>query len=222
MHVKDAVLARKSIRAFKPDPVPKGLLVEIMERALWAPSWANIQPWQSTIVGGKTRKKINEECLRIHKQGISSQPDYLMPREFNETQTTRLKTTGKSLFQSLGITREDREKRNEWYEKGATNFGAPNVIYLHLEKDFHPYNLLDCGLILQTVALLATEKGLGTCISSQAIDHPQVVHKHAGIPSSQLLIIGVPIGYPVPDHPANTFRSQRGNSEEFISWVDID
>ena len=41
-----AVKGRRSIRRFKPDPVPDTLIREILERALWSPSWANTQPWE--------------------------------------------------------------------------------------------------------------------------------------------------------------------------------
>ena len=43
MDVKEAVLARRSIRAFSPEPVPQEILKDIMEKALWAPSWGNTQ-----------------------------------------------------------------------------------------------------------------------------------------------------------------------------------
>ena len=45
MDIVEAIQQRKSIRAFKPDPVPKEILKEILELALRAPSWANTQPW---------------------------------------------------------------------------------------------------------------------------------------------------------------------------------
>jgi nitroreductase len=45
MDVAEAISKRKSIRAFKSDPVPKAILKEVMEPALRAPSYDNTQPW---------------------------------------------------------------------------------------------------------------------------------------------------------------------------------
>jgi len=44
MDVMEAIESRKSVRAFKADPVPRPTLQAIMDAALQAPSWANTQP----------------------------------------------------------------------------------------------------------------------------------------------------------------------------------
>ena len=69
MDVKEAVLARRSIRAFNPEPVPREVLEEIMENALWAPSWGNTQPWRLTLIGGETLEKIKEEYVQMFGKG---------------------------------------------------------------------------------------------------------------------------------------------------------
>ncbi len=221
MDVKEAVLARRSIRAFSPEPVLQKILRDIMEKALWAPSWGNTQPWKFTIVGGETLYKIREEYVRLLQKGTPSNPDFPFQTTFNEIQTVRYKGLGKSLFQALGIAREDREKREAYNLAMSRFFEAPGLIYLHFDRGFNPYALMDGGIILQTIALLAVEQGLGTCILTRSVSYPDVVRQFAGIASDQVLVMGLGIGYPVPDHPANLFRSQRGKTEDFIRWVDL-
>ena len=221
MDVKAAVLARRSIRAFDPEPVPREVLEEIMENALWAPSWGNTQPWKLTLIGGETLEKIKEEYVHMFGKGIPSNPDFPIPSEFNAVQKARYQGLGKGLFLALGIAREDKEKRNAYYEEMMRCLGAPHVIYLHLDRGFDPYALMDCGIILQTIALLAVEQGLGTCILAQAIRYPGVVRKHSGIPDDQMLVMGMAIGRPIMDHPVNIFRSERGKPEEFLNYVDV-
>ena len=221
MDVKAAVLARRSIRAFNLEPVPREVLEEIMENALWSPSWGNTQPWRLTLIGGETLAKIKEEYVHMFGKGIPSNPDFSMPSEFNAVQKARYQGLGKGLFLALGIAREDKEKRNAYYEEMMQCLGAPHAIYLHLDRDFNPYALMDCGIILQTIALLAVEQGLGTCILAQAIRYPGVVRKHSGIPDDQMLVMGIAIGHPIKDHPANIFRSVRGKPEEFLRYVDV-
>jgi nitroreductase len=95
------------------------------------------------------------------------------------------------------------------------------VIYLHFDKGFNAYAFIDGGLVLQTIALLAREAGLGTCILTVSISYPDVVRKHAGLSDDQALVMGMAVGYPVEDHPANRFRSERGQPGEFIRYVDM-
>jgi nitroreductase len=221
MEVKEAVLIRQSIRAFSVDSVPKKVLEDIFEQALRAPSWGNTQPWKFTIVGGKTLDNIKEEYLQSYKQGISVNPDLPFQLTFNEIQTARYKSLGKGLFQALGIGREEFEKREAYTQDMTRFFGAPYLAYLHFDQGFNPYALMDGGIILQTIALLAVEQGLGTCILTRSVSYPDVVRRHARIPSDQVLIMGLGIGFPLQGHPANLFRSQRGKPEEFMTWVDV-
>jgi len=52
---------RRSIRAFKPDPVPDEYIEKILEAARWAPSGINAQPWEFIVVKDKdTRYRIRE------------------------------------------------------------------------------------------------------------------------------------------------------------------
>lgn len=221
MDVKAAVAARRSIRAFKSDPVSPKILEEVVKQALWAPSWGNTQPWKLTVVGGRTLNQIRDEYVRRSTSGIAGNPDFPPQSTFNETQTVRYKGLGKGLFQALGIAREDKEKRTAYVLDMFRFFGAPVMIYLHFDQGFHPYALMDGGLILQTLALLAEEQGLGTCILAVSCSYPDVVRQYTGIGSDQTLVMGIGIGYPAPDHPANLFRSTRGKAEEFITWIDI-
>jgi nitroreductase len=50
MDLMDAIKGRRSIRKYKPDPVPEETLQKIMEAVRWAPSWANTQCWEVIVV----------------------------------------------------------------------------------------------------------------------------------------------------------------------------
>ena len=65
MDISKAVLAWRIIRAFKPKPVLKAILGEIMEKALRAPSWANIQSWELVIASGPKLLKIRKRLIFI-------------------------------------------------------------------------------------------------------------------------------------------------------------
>ncbi len=57
---------RRSIRKFKPDPVPDEYVDKIIEAARWAPSGANSQPWQFIVI---KKKELREKIFELHNQG---------------------------------------------------------------------------------------------------------------------------------------------------------
>lgn len=221
MKLTDAVRNRRSIRAFKPDPVPREMLEEILSAALWAPSWGNSQPWAFTVVGGDTLKTILEEMSKKTARSECPQPEIAFPTQWTPAQKQRYKQVGISLFQALGIGREDKGKKEKYFKSMHNLFGAPGLIYACTNRPCSPYNLLDVGAVLQTIALLAVDRGLGTCLLSKAVLYPDIIREHVAIPEDKAIVVGVAIGYPVEGHPANTFRSTRDSLEELVTWTDV-
>jgi len=53
----EAIQGRRSIRAFKSDPVPEEVLHRVLTAAIWAPSAGNLQPWEFVVVREPNRKR---------------------------------------------------------------------------------------------------------------------------------------------------------------------
>ena len=223
MDTKTAIKKRKSIRAFKPDPVPEKVLKEIMELALWAPSWANTQPWEFVIAAGNKLEEIKKRL--VAKAEAPPAFDITRPWGFPEPYASR---TGKLMATEQkirGIKREDREGRGWWRMQGLKNYGALCVIYILIDRDFYfqkegtnAWLVFDCGLIAQNIMLLATDYGLGTVAQAQAVPSPDVLREVLGVPDSKLFVIGIAIGYPDEDDPINSFRSEREPLESVSKW----
>jgi len=49
---------RRSVRRYKPDPVPDAILQQILEAGRWAPSASNRQPWEFIIIRDKGFRKL--------------------------------------------------------------------------------------------------------------------------------------------------------------------
>jgi coenzyme F420-0:L-glutamate ligase / coenzyme F420-1:gamma-L-glutamate ligase len=49
--------SRRSIRHFKPDPVPQACLQRILETAIYAPSAHNLQPWRFAVITSSLAKE---------------------------------------------------------------------------------------------------------------------------------------------------------------------
>lgn len=50
MDLMEAIKRRRSIRKYRPDPVPEEALGTILEAMRWSPSWANTQCWELIVV----------------------------------------------------------------------------------------------------------------------------------------------------------------------------
>jgi hypothetical protein len=58
MKFDDVILGRRSIRGYKPDPVPRALIEEIIGLAMRAPSSMNTQPWNFYVITGEPLNRI--------------------------------------------------------------------------------------------------------------------------------------------------------------------
>ena len=74
MQFDDVVLGRRSIRGYKPDPVPKALIREVIEIAMRAPSSLNTQPWNFYVVAGEPLNRIRAGNTRAQPGGSSVLP----------------------------------------------------------------------------------------------------------------------------------------------------
>ena len=64
MDVFEAIFGRRSVRAFKPDPVSEELLNKILEAARWAPSAGNLQAREFILVTDpELKRKLCEAAL---------------------------------------------------------------------------------------------------------------------------------------------------------------
>jgi nitroreductase len=48
---------RRSIRRFKPDPIPREIIENLIDAARWAPSAGNLQPWHFYVVVRQDRRR---------------------------------------------------------------------------------------------------------------------------------------------------------------------
>jgi nitroreductase len=216
MDVIDAIKERKSIRAFKSDPVPLDLIKKIMEQALRAPSWANTQPWEFAVATGKKLKAIQEGFVKRGLDGMQdSQSEIHRPYEFPELYMARIRALQASerRGRTSEMTKEEMEAR---FIDNFRHYGAPVCIYLLIGKDFvyqekgvNVWSVYDCGSVVQNIMLLATNYGLGTIAQAMAVVYPDIIRKELGIPEDRLIALGIAIGYSDRDNPVNKQRRDR-------------
>jgi nitroreductase len=227
MDIIEAIHERKSIRAFKSDPVPKAILKEIMELALRAPSWENTQPWEFAIATGEKLEQVRQAFVQKAEEEFN--PDIPPPRGFPQPYDTRRRVLGRRVLELKGIRREDKQKRRSWSSQGLRSFEAPCVIYICIDRSFYQqgdglniWPVFDCGLVADNIMLLAGKYGLGTVAQIQAVAYPDVLRRVLDIPDSKLMVLGIAVGYPDWDDPVNQLRSEREPLDNVTTWHGFD
>jgi nitroreductase len=79
MNGMDLIKARRSVRKFKPDPIPEQVVNEILEAAVWSPSHRNSQPWEFAVIGPQTRSRLNQLYRTVMEASVLSNPDLPAP-----------------------------------------------------------------------------------------------------------------------------------------------
>jgi len=76
LNVTDAVRTRRTIRAFKKEPVPESVLRDVLDIAREAPSNSNTQPWRIDIVSGEARVKLQQAIADQIQSGAKPNPAF--------------------------------------------------------------------------------------------------------------------------------------------------
>lgn len=222
MDIIEAIRTRKSIRGYRPDPVPRELLQQVLDVANRSPSASNVQPWEIAVVTGKVLEQIKQRNMELLESGAAPGFD-TESRDLRGVYRRRKVDLAIQLFALMGIARRDRERRAEWSKKGLRFFDAPAAFILYTDGSLDAMRTeFDIGLITQSICLAALNYGLGTCIVKQATIYPEAVKELAGIPESKRIITAIAIGYPDPDFPANRVETNREPVDNISIWCGFD
>ena len=158
--VSEAVARRMSVRAFRSDPVPGAVVQEILQAAQAAPSGGNLQPWRVYALAGEPLAELKALAVAAPPQAA----EYTVyPDSLWDPFRTRRYQCGEDLYASIGIGRDDRPGRFRQLALNTQFFGAPVGLFFCLDRKLGHPQWADLGMFMQTVMLLATERGLDTC-----------------------------------------------------------
>jgi nitroreductase len=220
MNFAEFAASRKSVRGFKNKAVSKELVDTVINSAKWAPSSYNTQTWRIHAVTGTVLDKIREDNTKNTLAGKPHVRDFPYKEDYVGIHRQRQIDVAIQLFEVMGITREDKEKRMEWMMRGFRQFDAPVSLVLTYDKSLEPAGITQFGLgsLAYGIVLAAWDLGLGCVINGQGIMQSDVVHKHAQIPDTEAIMICIAMGYPDENFEANNVRSVRADNEDFVSY----
>jgi nitroreductase len=217
MDVSDAVRARRSIRQFRPDPVDDALLRSLLTEAARAPSGGNLQPWRIYVVTGPSMTSLTTH--RDDQPPVEA-PEYdIYPPALFEPYRTNRFSLGEQLYATVGIPREDKAGRLRQFAHNDRFFGAPTALFCFVDRRMGPPQWSDCGMFLQTLMLLAVERGLATCAQEYWSVRHEAVSSFVGAPDNEMLFCGMSVGYEDQSAAINGLRSERMPLDQWATFL---
>ena len=210
--VEQAILSRRSLRAFKPDPVPRAMVERILAVASRAPSGTNIQPWKVYVVAGAARDRLthamHEEFQRVGEEGWKREYEYY-PTRWRDPYLARRRKLGWDLYGLLGIAKGERDKTHRQHARNYLFFDAPVGLVFTLERDLPVGAWLDTGMFVQNVMLMARAYGLDSCPQAAIASAHTVLRRELHVPDAEIVVCGMSLGYARADAVENTLVTER-------------
>ena len=161
MKVSEAVLSRRSIRAFTSEPIDNQIIKDLLNLAARSPSGGNLQPWKIYVINDRSMKKFIEFQAKWNQPEVPAYDIY--PSNLKEPYRTSRYQLGETMYELLNIPRDDKEARLKQVMRNFQFFDAPAALFCFVDKQMGPPQWSDLGMFLQTFMLLAKEAGLDTC-----------------------------------------------------------
>jgi nitroreductase len=217
-----AARTRRSIRAYKPDAVPREVLREIVELGRHAPSGSNIQPWRVHVLTGSTLASLGGAMQRAF---LDDEPGHHRDYEYYtdpivEPYLARRRQCGWGLYGTLGIGRGDHDKSRTYRATNYNFFGAPAGLVFTIDRKLEKGSWLDYGMFLQTLMLAARARGLHTCPEASIASYPDIVRRELGLSADWVVICGMAMGYADPQAVVNTFQPPRIAVDEYAVFME--
>ncbi|GAB4248480.1 MAG: nitroreductase family protein [Candidatus Methylacidiphilales bacterium] len=197
--VMEAVTHRRSIKSFKPDPIPVEILDQVVEAARLAPSSWNFQPTRIVVIRSPEQKEALAEVAWRQKQILEAPVTLVFAaavRSWEETMDRILEQA-----RACGAW---PERMIEFIRTSAPGFQAA------LGDKEREYAIKDAMIAATQAALAAESLGLGTCFMN-GWDEAGVKRVIGASDDPDLAIaLVLPVGYPefIPQNPGRLSKDE--------------
>jgi nitroreductase len=222
VNVRDALLSRHSCRSFTQRPVDTATLHDLLDTARFAPSGGNLQPWMVHVLSGDSMLEFRRQLTpRLLADPLGGTAEYhVYPPQLMEPYRSRRQKSGEDMYGHIGVQREDSVARRRQFACNFDFFGAPAAMFFFVDRSMGPPQWSDLGMFIQSIMLLARERGLETCAQeSWAIWHKEVT-EFFSIEPALMLFCGMAIGFGDYAAPINRLRTERATVDEFAVFHD--
>ncbi len=193
--VLDNIYRRRSVRNYKPDPVPDEVLLELIKAGIYAPSARNQQAWRFIVVTDKTEvDRYADRAKQLWKNSLAFRAVSI-----------------------LGIGGRDIQRYVRMMKTPALHLfhHAPAVIFI-----FAPKGRLvaeDCACAAENMMLSARSLGLGSCWIGLAgpLGKDKKTLNELKVPGGYRLMATLVFGYPSNEDQ----KTPKRNEDVIINWV---
>ena len=210
------VSSRRSMRDFKPEPVPRDIIESVFGGAQRAPSNCNTQPWFVHVVTGETLERLRAELPAKFAAGEIAL-DFPYDGQYEGVYKDRQHASATALYDSLGIAREQKAERNAWFMRNFSFFDAPAVAFFTLPTGFGLREACDLGMFAQTVMLGLTAHGLGSCPQTALAFLANVIRPALSLGDHEQLMFGMSLGY-TNDTAVNEVTTERASLADVVTF----
>ncbi|AET66083.1 nitroreductase [Desulfosporosinus orientis DSM 765] len=182
MELLEAMKARRSIRKFKPEPIPESHITQLIESARLAPSGSNLQPTRFVVIKSENARTQLSEATPL--PFVSQAPVILACCVDTESlsglgnRTRELMEAG--AFKDTPLETIDTES----YVKRSPMDKATAEAYLRL----------NAAIAIDHITLRAVDLGLGTCWVMMF--DQEKVKQILGLGENYNVVALLPLGYP--------------------------
>lgn len=210
--------SRYTCRAYQNKAIAKECLVQVLQDATRAPSWANSQPWEIYVAAGEKLAELRAAYSESFAKGEPVNPDIPRPESWPAHIQARMDQLIAEKFSKIGIARDDQVARHEHLKNNFLFFGAPAVLFLCIDRTLTEWSVFDLGQLSQSLMLAAKAHGLDSAPAFSFVSYPHHLRKILEIPDELKIVVGISIGYGDPDHPQNHYRTRRVALDEVVRW----
>ena len=226
--VEAAIGSRFSCRAFlRGKPVGRDVIESILGIASRAPSGTNHQPWKVYVLEGAARDSLSDKVCAAH-DAVYADPslaaqyredfDYY-PEKWIPPYIDRRRENGWGLYGLLGIAKGEKDKMHAQHQRNYRFFDAPVGLMFTVDKVLGRGSLMDVGMFLQNIMVLARAHGLHTCPQAAWDEFGTIVRPHIGAGDNERLLCGMSMGYADAGAHVNTFHTPREPAANFTTWL---
>jgi nitroreductase len=221
MEFENVIRGRRSIRAYRTEPVPEDLVREILDEARWAPSSRNTQAWNVWVLSGDAlgRFKAAFKAALDREEPDAQDIPGTVTGDWPSTCSARAVELMKTRAQTLEAAGEASGPAASM-ARMADCFGAPVLLVFSFEACLSDASACyDTASLVLSVSLAARDRGLGTCQSTTLVRYPDLLREVLPGSEEKKMVVAMTLGWPDEESPANTFDRSRAPLDELVSWV---
>lgn len=205
---------RRATRAFRSEEVPDDTIRTVFELAGHAPSNSNTQPWHIEVVSGAARNRLADAIVAAAEANRVSLDFPYSDEMYQGEHRSRRKEFGATLYETLGIAREDTELLDFYNTKSLRFYDAPHVAMIFAPDTAEVRIAADVGIYTQTLLLAMAAHGIASCPQGLLSFYADTVRAELGIDGDRKLLLGISFGYADSTAPVNRLHVPRAELSE--------